>query len=138
MSPGNNKGSKRNITAKAASKTAPGRAEGAKPEINQIIKEQRNLKSWSQDQLATALGISRPAISQIEAGERGVSSNELKKLSAIFGVTSDFLLGLETEPEVVLGSPPKRKASQSLERISVPHYRIEKFKNVLLYLLEYG
>jgi transcriptional regulator with XRE-family HTH domain len=105
-------------------------------ELNQVIQEQRAKKSWSQEALANELGVSRSAISQIENGERGVSSAELKRLSEVFGVTADFLLGLESEPEVVLGEPPKKKTPQPQERISVPHHRIEKFKNVLLYLLE--
>ena len=108
----------------------------ANKELNQVIQEQRAKKAWSQDQLANELGVSRSAISQIENGERGVSSVELKRLSEIFGVTADFLLGLENEPEVALGKPPKKKALQAKERISVPHHRVEKFQNVLLYLLE--
>lgn len=108
----------------------------SRKELNQVIQEQRAKKSWSQDRLANELGVSRSAISQIETGERGVSSAELKRLSEVFGVTADFLLGLENEPEVVLGKPPKIKAPQPQERISVPHHRIEKFRNVLLYLLE--
>lgn len=105
-------------------------------ELSEIIQEQRTKRSWSQDQLAAELGVSRSAISQIENGERGVSSAELKRLSEVFGVTADFLLGLESEPEVILGDPPKKKSNHLPERISVPYHRIEKFKNVLLYLLE--
>ncbi len=105
-------------------------------ELNAIILDQRIKRSWSQEQLAGQLGISRTAISQIENGERGVSSIELKKLCEIFSVTADFLLGLENEPKVVLGKAPSKKTTPIQERISVPHYRVEKFKQVLLYLLE--
>ncbi len=105
-------------------------------ELNTIIHDQRVKRSWSQEQLAGQLGISRTAISQIENGERGVSSVELKKLCEIFSLTADFLLGLESEPQVVLEKAPSKKTNLIQERISIPHYRLEKFKQVLLYLLE--
>jgi transcriptional regulator with XRE-family HTH domain len=105
-------------------------------ELHTIIQEQRAKLGWSQEQLATKLGIPRTAISQIEKNERGVSSTELKKLTEVFGVTADFLLGLESEPQVILGRAPAKKSVAPQERISVPHYQVEKFKQVLLYLLE--
>lgn len=106
-------------------------------ELHTIIQEQRAKRGWSQEQLATELGIPRTAISQIEKNERGVSSTELKKLTEVFGVTADFLLGLENEPQVILEKAPSTKKSPiPQERISVPHYQVEKFKQVLLYLLE--
>ena len=105
-------------------------------ELNAIIQELRAKRSWSQEHLANELGVARSAVSQIENGDRGVSSAELKRLTEIFGVTADFLLGLESEPQVILGKAPAKKASAPQERISVPHYQVEKFKQVLLYLLE--
>jgi len=109
---------------------------GGKTQLNEIIQNERTQRKWSQDYLAKELGVSRTAVSQIENGERGVSSAELKRFCEIFGVTADFLLGLEMEPEVVLEKAPTKKHSPSQERISVPHYRVDKFKQVLLYLLE--
>ncbi|MDZ4786767.1 MAG: DUF4065 domain-containing protein [bacterium] len=105
-------------------------------ELHTIIQEQRSKRSWSQEQLAKELGVPRTAVSQIENEERGVSSAELKKLCEIFTVTADFLLGLESEPQVILGKAPAEKSVAPQERISVPHYKVEKFKQVLLYLLE--
>lgn len=106
-------------------------------ELYAIIQNLRNERGWSQEQLATELGIRRTAISQIENNERGVSSSELKKLTRVFGVTADFLLGLESAPQVILEKAPStRNVSVPQERISVPYYRVEKFKQVLLYLLE--
>jgi transcriptional regulator with XRE-family HTH domain len=106
-------------------------------ELYAIIQNQRAKHGWSQEQLAAELGIPRTAISQIENNERGVSSTELKKLTEIFGVTADFLLGLESAPQVILEKAPAiKKVSATQERISVPHYQVERFKQVLLYLLE--
>jgi len=105
-------------------------------ELHSNIQELRLKLRWSQEQLAIALGIPRTAVSQIEKNERGVSSIELRKLTEIFRVTADFLLGLESEPQIVLGKATTKKSVAPQERISVPHYQVEKFKQVLLYLLE--
>ena len=105
-------------------------------ELHVIIQEKRIQRLLSQDQLAKELSVPRSAVSQIENGERGVSSAELKRLTEIFNVTADFLLGLESEPQVILGKAPAKKVATTQERISVPYYRVEKFKQVLLYLLE--
>lgn len=109
---------------------------GVSKELHEVIRDLRARCEWTQGELAERLGIPRTAVSQIENNERVVSSVELRKLSEIFGVTSDFLLGLESEPIVILEKGPKKKVAPPSERISVPHYRVEKFKQVLLYLLE--
>ncbi len=105
-------------------------------EFTNRILELRMSHSLSQEDLGKALGIPRTAISQIEKGERGVSSSELKKLSEIFNVTADFLLGQENQTLVVLEKAPKYNKEKVQERISVPHYKVEKFKQVLLYILD--
>lgn len=105
-------------------------------ELNVIIQELRAKRTWSQEQLANELGVPRSAVSQIENGDRGVSSAELKRLTEIFGVTADFLLGLENATKVILEKAPTKKKEPTQERITVPRYKVEKFKQVLLYLLE--
>lgn len=104
--------------------------------LNVIIQELRAKRTWSQEQLANELGVPRSAVSQIENGDRGVSSAELKRLTEIFGVTADFLLGLENATKVILEKAPTKKNEANQERITVPRYKVEKFKQVLLYLLE--
>lgn len=105
-------------------------------DLSRRILELRKEKGWSQDFLAKELGIARSSVSQIESGDRGVSSGELKNLTEVFQVTADYLLGLEDKPEVVLKNKPERKHRKPSLRISVPQKKIEKFKQVLLYLLE--
>lgn len=105
-------------------------------DLSRRILELRKDKGWSQDFLAKELGIARSSVSQIENGDRGVSSGELKSLTEVFQVTADYLLGLEDQPEVVLENKIKSKPLKPSLRISVPQKKIEKFKQVLLYLLE--
>lgn len=60
--------------------------------INNLI-NQRELKNWSQAELARRVGMDSSYISKIESGTRKVSSNELDKFAEVFGVSTDYLLG---------------------------------------------
>lgn len=101
------------------------------------IKHLRSQHSLNQQKLAKVLGVPRPAISQIENGMRSVTAEELVKLSKIFSLTVDSLLDLHGEPEIVLPkkSTGKKKPKQEI-RIDVPQKNLEKFKEVLLYILD--
>lgn len=58
----------------------------------------REKRDWSQTKLASELGISKSTMSKIENGSRKLSTEELDKLSDIFNVTSDYLLGRSDYP----------------------------------------
>ena len=106
--------------------------------IGSNIKALREKAGLTQEDLARILGISRPAVSSIEAGGRRVSTDELVRLARALNVTSDQIVGLTSAPDVVLatggGAALVREASPGL-RISVPHKNVEKFREVLLYVL---
>jgi transcriptional regulator with XRE-family HTH domain len=105
-------------------------------ELSRKIKAIREKLGLSQEVLAKQLDISRVAISQIENGDRKISAEEIAKLSKIFNMPTDVLLSLDKDIEVVLekdlGSKPKEKTGI---RISVPQKNLDKFKEVLLYVL---
>jgi len=103
--------------------------------IGRKIKELRTKKGISQQRLAELLGVSRPAISQIENGERKVSADELDWLAKIFNISVNSLLNKEKEPEVILEEKTEEKKLQPSIRINVPQKNLEKFKEVLLYIL---
>ena len=73
------------------------------------IRELREQLEISQQKLAELLNVSRPAISQIESGEKKISAEELKELSEIFHISLDSLLNLEKEPEIVLEEAEREK-----------------------------
>jgi len=104
-------------------------------EIGEKIKELRTKAGISQQRLAELLGVSRPAVSQIENGERKVSADELDQLAEIFNVSVNSLLNKEREPEVILEEETKEKKLRPSIRINVPQKNLEKFKEVLLYIL---
>lgn len=104
-------------------------------EIGTRIKELRTKTGISQQRLAELVGVSRPAISQIETGDRKVSVDELDRLAKTFNVSLTTLLDREKEPEVILKEGPKGRKLQPSTRINVPQKNVEKFKEVLLYML---
>jgi transcriptional regulator with XRE-family HTH domain len=104
-------------------------------EIGEKIKELRTKTGISQQRLAELMGITRPAISQMEGGGRKVSAHELDRLAKIFNVSVNNLLNKEKEPEVILEEAPKGRKLQPTIRINVPRKNLEKFKEVLLYIL---
>lgn len=57
------------------------------------IREARRLAGLSQGQVAKMLGLQRPSVSEIEAGNRTVAAEELSKLAEIFDVSVAWLLG---------------------------------------------
>ena len=104
--------------------------------LSKKIKAIREKLGLSQEVLAKGLGISRVAVSQIENGDRKISAEELAKLSRIFNMPSDVLLNLNKDIEVVLEKALERKPKKKEDiRISVPQKNLEKFKEVLLYIL---
>jgi len=96
------------------------------------LREQRGL---SQEALARKIGLSRPALSQIENGRRGVAADEIVKLSKELDVSAGVLLGTETEPEVCLARDARPTETEPQMRINVPQKNLAKFKEVLLYVL---
>ncbi|GET43876.1 helix-turn-helix domain-containing protein [Microseira wollei] len=57
------------------------------------IREARKMAGLSQAQVAKILGIHRPSVSEIEAGNRRVSAQEIAKLAEIFDVSASWLMG---------------------------------------------
>ncbi len=110
--------------------------------LGKRLKELRERQEMSQDMLAKKLSLPRPAISQIERGERTITADELIKLSDVFHIPIETILGLKEQPEVVLSEvrekPPNytaRPAKPQL-RINVPQKDLQKFREVLLYILD--
>ncbi len=99
------------------------------------IKVLREKTGISQDALARKMRLPRPAISQIESGARKIATDELLRFSQIFQIQVDVLLNPEKEPEVRLYEGKKEREPKSQMRISVPQKNLQKFKEVLLYIL---
>ncbi|MFZ2906275.1 MAG: type II toxin-antitoxin system antitoxin SocA domain-containing protein [Cyclobacteriaceae bacterium] len=106
-------------------------------DIGNRIATLRKRKDLSQLELAKMLEMTRPSLAQIELGNRNINARELLKLSEILEVSIDNLLGKNfminhTLPEEKV----KKKKQEPEERVSVPDLKVDKFKQVLLYILE--
>jgi len=60
--------------------------------VGERLRSSREYLGLSQAEVADALGVSRPAISAIEAGKRKVSSLELKRLARLYRRPYEFFL----------------------------------------------
>jgi len=108
---------------------------GIYEKIGLRIKELREKAGMSQDALSKTMKLPRPAITQIESGARKIATDELVRFSQIFHVGVDDLINPGKEPEVRLREGKEEKAAKPQMRISVPQKNLQKFKEVLLYIL---
>lgn len=67
--------------------------------LGRRLKEARDYVGLSQEEVAFALSISRPAVGNIESGSRKVEAFELSKLSDLYGRTVEYLLTGNAPPE---------------------------------------
>lgn len=112
---------------------------GVKKMTNALfIQKLRKKHGFSQKDLAKQLGISRPTFMQIEKGERELNISEAKKLAGIFGLSlNDFLAGENPRDTSLIIKKRKGKKLKKMDvRISIPQKNMEKFREVLLYILE--
>ena len=61
------------------------------------LEELRKNRGYSQEQLANLLKMTQQRISSYEKGKREPDLETLKQIADFFGVTTDYLLGKETE-----------------------------------------
>ncbi len=104
--------------------------------LGERIRQLREREGLSQAELASVVGISRPAISQIESGERKVTAEELILFAKRFNISMESLIHPDREPRIDLPKKTQlKKATEGEVRISVPQKNLEKFREVLLYIL---
>lgn len=58
----------------------------------------RKKNGWSQEELASQLGVSRQSVSKWESGQSIPDLDRILKMSTIFGVSTDYLLKEDVEP----------------------------------------
>lgn len=63
----------------------------------QILKELRQEKGWSQEELAKQLNTSQRTISRLESEMFDLSTDMIKKICKLFDVSADYLLGLKDD-----------------------------------------
>lgn len=105
--------------------------------LAKFIEKYRKKHKLTQEYLAKKLGISRPTYIQLERGERDLTVPEAKKLAGLFGLTLDNLLNEEeTEISIITTKSQEAKKEKNEVRIHIPQEKLEKFKQILLYILK--
>lgn len=66
-------------------------------EMGVRLREAREYLNFSQEEVAIVLGVSRPAVTNMESGSRKVEALELDKLSRLYGRNVTYLLSGEEE-----------------------------------------
>lgn len=109
--------------------------------MKNIIKSLREQKGYSQQDLANELGITRQTLIKYENNNAldTLPLDIVKKLSNLFEISYESIIdnNLELNEESTVQyiiQPTEQKREQPL-RINIPQKNIEKFKEVLLYIL---
>jgi len=105
-------------------------------QIGNRIAKLRKAKGISQDVLAKQIEMSRPSLAQVELGKRNLDVLELQKIAMVLGFSMDDFMSDGFEDETEFNFNKGLEVPKPEERISVPKLKVEKFKNILLYILE--
>jgi transcriptional regulator with XRE-family HTH domain len=105
-------------------------------EIGQRIGEYRRIKGLTQSDLAKNIGMSRSVLTQIELGNRNLNVIEFQNIAMVLGFSADQFLSSGFGKTNKFLKKPKPAKEENIIRISVPKLKVDKFKNVLLYLLK--
>ena len=84
--------------------------------IAERLREARKAAGLSQGQVAKLLQMHRPTISEIEAGNRRVSAEELVKFAETYDVTVSWLLG-EAAEQLEMEDPRLQLAARELSKL---------------------
>ena len=85
-------------------------------QIAERLREARKLAGLSQGHVAKLLGLHRPSVSEIEAGNRRVSADELAKLVEVYDVSVAWLLG--EAPDTIDAQDPRLElAARELSKL---------------------
>jgi transcriptional regulator with XRE-family HTH domain len=105
-------------------------------QIGQRLMELRKIKGFSQEELAKSVQISRSSMAQIELGNRGLDIMELQQLAIVLGFSLDDFMSENFTASHDIQGQSEKKSEPTAERVSIPTLQVNKFKNVLLYILE--
>ncbi len=105
-------------------------------QIGKRILVLRKQKGFSQDDLAMFLKMPRSSVTQMELGNRNITVIELMKLAEVLGFSIDRFLSSDYQAKMEVELWEDSEPAVKNERTPVPRFRMDKFRNVLLYLLE--
>ena len=103
--------------------------------LPEVLKKERNKKGLSQMALSKILGISQQTIGSWETGRTSPDLVSLTKLSTLFDISTDYLLGMTNIPDTAENYKKKISPAQDLlsvedrELLNKYHRLPEKVRN---------
>lgn len=97
--------------------------------LGERLREAREYLGFSQDQVATFLGVSRSALSLMESGQRKVDALELKKLAGLYKRSGGYFTGEEEDASV--GADVKHLARKVSDLSSEDREELARFADFL-------
>lgn len=73
------------------------------------LRNLRNRKGLSQDELGKKIGKSREAVAKYEIGKTEPDLNSLSKLAKHFGVSVDYIIGTNDSDDIIIINNPEMK-----------------------------
>lgn len=98
--------------------------------LGERLREAREYLGFSQDQVATFLGVPRSALSLMETGQRKVEALELKKLAGLYKRPVGYFTGEEKE-EDSFGADVKHLARKVAELSAEDRQEVAQFAEFL-------
>lgn len=103
-------------------------------QMSEIFKEIRLTCGFTQDQMATFLGVDRSLIAKYEKGERSLGIGTLERACEAFGCNLNVLRGLETYHPLTVAYRAKELTLEDMEAICM----VQKIALNLRRIKEYG
>jgi len=86
-------------------------------QLGEIFREIRSRCGFTQDQMATFLGVDRTMITKYEKGERGLGISALEKACEVFGCNLNVLRGIEEYKPMAVAYRAKDLTNEEMEAI---------------------
>lgn len=97
--------------------------------LGERLREAREYLGFSQDQVATFLGVPRSALSLMESGQRKVDALELKKLAGLYKRSVGYFTG--EEEDAAIGADVKHLARKVSDLSSEDKEELARFADYL-------
>ncbi len=97
-------------------------------QVGANIQKQIDMKGFTQQSLANALGISKQVMNKIVKGSKAINVNELAKIASVVGTTTDELLTVSEDPllEESLSFMGSVTEAEMLERVNLIRSAIDE------------
>jgi len=73
--------------------------------VGKRLRELRTARGLTQAEFGKLIGVGKSAVSQYESGARAPDTAALRRIAASFGVTTDWLLGLDESRDPMVKEP---------------------------------